>query len=77
MADPTFEEHLEALEEGVRCLEEGEETLERSLAVYEEAVGHLKACHEILGRAEKRVKILREGDEGEIVEEDFVTPENG
>jgi len=72
--DLTFEERMEALEAAVRRLESGEEPLERSLALYEEVVGHLKECHEILRAAEARVKVLVEKD-GTLSEEDFGTPE--
>jgi exodeoxyribonuclease VII small subunit len=65
----SFEERLAMLETAVRALESGEEPLERSLSIYEGAVGHLKACHELLARAEERVRILTE--EGE---EDFAEP---
>jgi exodeoxyribonuclease VII small subunit len=68
---PTFEERMASLEEAVRRLESGEEPLERSLEIYEEVVGHLKACHGILKGAEKRVKVLTETADGELVEEDF------
>ncbi len=69
--EPTFEERLSELETAVRALESGEEALDRSLEIYEQAVGHLKACHEMLGRAEEKVRILS-GD-GEV---DF-DPEGG
>ncbi len=71
MSDESFEGRLKKLEEAVRVLEAGEEPLERSLEIYEEVVGHLKACQEILGAAEKRVKILTEDEEGNLVEEEF------
>ncbi len=67
----TFEERLAELEKAVKALESGEESLEQSLEIYEQAVGHLKACHEILSRAEERVRML--SGEGE---EDF-EPESG
>ncbi len=72
----TFEERLRQLEEGVRLLEAGEVSLDQSLVIYEAAVGHLKACHEILGRAERRVKILSEDAGGNLVEEDFTPSED-
>lgn len=73
--DLGFEERLAKLEEAVRRLESGEETLGISLSIYEEAVAHLKACHEELGKAERRVKILVEDAEGRLVERDFDAPE--
>ena len=57
------EERLAELEGAVRTLEAGEEPLDRSLEIYEQAVGHLKACHEILSRAEERVRILTDSGE--------------
>ena len=72
----SFEEHLRALEDGVRELEGGEATLDESLAAYERSVGHLRACHEILDGAERKVKILAGDGSGERSEEDFETPES-
>jgi exodeoxyribonuclease VII small subunit len=71
----TFEEHRRALEEAVRALESGEEDLERSLEVYEGAVRHLRACHEILARAEERVRVLAESGDGTLEEADYDQPE--
>ena len=64
--EPGFEAHLGKLEEAVRRLESGEETLAGSIAVYEAAVGHLKACHEALEAAEERVRILTGDGEEEF-----------
>lgn len=75
MGEPTFEDRLARLEEAVRILEAGEEPLARSLEIYEEVVEHLKACHAILAAAEKRVKVLTEDEDGNLVEEDFAPPE--
>ncbi|NUN50837.1 MAG: exodeoxyribonuclease VII small subunit [Candidatus Brocadiae bacterium] len=63
-----FEEHLQALEQSVSALEGGELGLEESLVAYEEGVGALKKCHEILDRAEKKVAILLKGDAEEPFE---------
>jgi len=69
MSEP-FEKHLEELENAVARLESGEETLADSLAAYEDAVGRLKSCHEILAAAEERVKILTaDGEEDFELEE--------
>lgn len=66
----TFEERLTELETAVRALESGEEPLDRSLAIYEQAVGHLKACHGMLSRAEEKVRILGEDGESDFDPED-------
>ncbi len=71
----TFEEHLRALEEDVRVLEAGEVGLSEALGIYERAIGHLRACHEILGEMEQRVKILTEDADGNLVEKDFSASE--
>lgn len=70
-ASGVFEERFAKLEEAVRRLEGGEETLEASLAIYEEAVGNLRACLEILARAEGRVKALSIDGDGGVAEADF------
>lgn len=55
---PTFEEALARLEEIAEQLEEGHLGLGESLASYEEGVRHLKLCHELLTRAERKVELL-------------------
>ena len=65
----SFEQHLEELERAVARLESGEETLADALAVYEDAVKRLKACHELLSAAEERVRILTEDGEEDFEEE--------
>ncbi len=61
MAEPrdpstlSFEEALRLLEERVRDLERGEVPLERALALYEEGVLLVRACHEKLDAADKRI----------------------
>ncbi len=62
--DPTFEEHLAAVEAAIRSLESGDIALEDSIDLYAEAMGHLKACHTVLDRAEKRLEIVRKSVEG-------------
>lgn len=51
----SFEDALRQLEERVRELERGEVPLERALALYEEGVGLVRACHEKLDAADKRI----------------------
>jgi exodeoxyribonuclease VII small subunit len=62
----TFEDRLAELETAVRALESGEEPLDQALAIYEQAVGHLKACHGMLSRAEEKVRILSEDGEADF-----------
>lgn len=66
----SFEQQLAELEEIVRQLEDGEKPLDESLALYEKGVTSLKACHAILDRAEKRIKVLVQHASGEPALED-------
>ena len=56
--EPTFEESLGRLEEIAEQLEEGQLGLGESLASYEEGIHHLKVCHELLARAERKIELL-------------------
>lgn len=51
----TFEDALRQLEERVRDLERGDVPLERALALYEEGVALVRACHDRLDAADKRI----------------------
>jgi exodeoxyribonuclease VII small subunit len=56
---PTFEQALEEIERIVRDLEEGRIGLEASLARYEQGVGLLRRCYELLTQAERRIELVR------------------
>ena len=60
----TFEQHLDEIEAAIRKLEGGDIPLEDSIDLYAEAMGHLKACHGVLDKAEKRLEIVRKSVEG-------------
>ena len=60
----TFEEHLDEVEGAIRKLEGGDIALEDSIDLYAEAMAHLKACHAVLDKAEKRHEIVRKSVEG-------------
>ena len=66
----TFEQALSKLEEIVKELESGEAPLDESMKLFEEGVGMVRACTEMLETAEKKVKKLTEKD-GKTVEEDM------
>jgi exodeoxyribonuclease VII small subunit len=55
----SFEDHLEAIEAAIRRLESGDIPLEDSIDLYARAMAHLKACHVVLGEAEKRLELVR------------------
>ncbi len=62
----TFEDALRQLEERVRDLERGEVPLERALALYEEGVKLVRACHEKLDAADKRITELSSEPTGRL-----------
>jgi exodeoxyribonuclease VII small subunit len=70
-APPTFEAALARLEEIVRLLEDGDMPLERALEVFEEGIRLSRFCHGKLQDAERRVEILLENADGEIVPQPF------
>ena len=66
-----FEEAMARLEQIVRALEGGNFPLDESLTLYEEGVKLVKLCSNRLENAEKRIKILVDGGNGTLVEQDF------
>ena len=71
----TFESSLARLEEIVKAMESGDAMLDESLALYEEGVKLIKFCTKALDDAEQKVKILQKGEDGMLVEVDFVKTE--
>lgn len=71
----TFEEALARLDEIVRQMETGSAKLDESLALFEEGVGLVKFCTGELDRAEQKVKIVQNGEDGELTEKPFTKPE--
>ncbi|MEJ2721104.1 MAG: exodeoxyribonuclease VII small subunit [bacterium] len=65
-----FEESMEKLEAIVDELEKGNFTLDESIAKFEEGLKLGKHCRELLEKAEKRIKVLAEGDDGALIEKD-------
>ncbi|MDO4575982.1 MAG: exodeoxyribonuclease VII small subunit [Planctomycetia bacterium] len=56
--EKTFEDHFTRLEQVVHALEEGNTTLDDSLALYSEGVELLKACHDQLANAKRKIALL-------------------
>ena len=54
----SFEESLDELEKIVAELESGKLGLSDALARYEQGVKHLKACQQLLERAERKIELL-------------------
>lgn len=68
---PSFEAALKRIEEIVRSLDDGTAELDRSLELYEEGIGLVRLCSSMLDNAEKKIKILQSGEDGELIEKDF------
>ncbi len=69
-AELPFETIIERLEVIAKKLEGGDTKLEESLALYEEGVGLAKAGTARLDEAERKLEILRDGDDVESFEPD-------
>ncbi len=76
MENMKFEEAILSLEDIVRSLESGNLTLDESISEFERAIKLVKLCSEKLDTAEQRVKILVEGQNGEITDRPFNIDEN-
>lgn len=69
---PSFEDSLGELEAIVGELESGKLGLSDALARYEEGVKHLKSCHQLLERVERKIEILSGMDaEGNPITQSF------
>lgn len=62
----TFEQALAKLEQIVASIESGKASLEESISRYEEGIGLVKQCRTILDRAEKKIQLLAQGDDGTL-----------
>jgi exodeoxyribonuclease VII small subunit len=75
---PSFEDSLGELEAIVGELESGQLGLSDALARYEEGVKHLKSCHSLLVRAERKIELLSGVDaDGQPITEPFDEAEHG
>lgn len=75
MAVKTFEEDMKELEQVVAKLESGDVTLDESLKLFEKGIKLSGSCQKKLDEAERRVKILTAGSDGEMTEENFEAEE--
>jgi len=64
MAEKTFEQSLQRLEEIVRLLEKGDAPLAESLGLFEEGAGLIRTCGAQLDEAEQKVVKLRKSADG-------------
>ncbi len=72
-----FEEALAKLEAIAEQIESGEIGLEASIDKYEEGMGLVARCRDILSQAEQRIQKLQENAEGELKKTPFTPPAGG
>ena len=66
-----FEEAMAELERITQRLESRDGTLDESIADFEKAVALIKICNDKLEKAEQKVKILIEGEDGAVTDMPF------
>ncbi len=67
----SFEESLNELEKITTELEKGELSLDDAISKFESGIKLSKECSEKLNKAEKRINILVQSENGDMVEEKF------
>ena len=71
MANKTFEENMQRLEQIVRAMERGDVPLEESLKLFQEGTELVRNCGKLLDEAELQVKMILTDAAGNPVEENF------
>lgn len=64
----SFEEMITELEEIVAKLENGDAHLDEAVALFEKGMKLSVKCQSQLDKAEQKVKVLTEGQDGEVIE---------
>ncbi len=72
----SFEDKMKKLEEIAVELEKGDLDLDNSVTKFEEGMKLSKECSEMLEKAEKKITMLIKGENGELMEENFVQNED-
>ena len=72
----SYEQALARLEQIIRAMENDKIPLAESLALYEEGVVIVRRLSAELDDAERKIKILQQNAQGEIVAVDFITEED-
>ena len=67
----TFEESITELEQIVTLLESGDAPLDEAVALFEKGMKLSAKCHDQLDKAEQKVKLLTENEEGAVKTTDF------
>ncbi len=73
MSKQTFEKAMKKLEQIVQELESGDLPLEKAINIFEEGVKLSKFCSNKLDETEKRVTILMQDAEGNVLEKPFIS----
>ncbi|HXG30348.1 MAG TPA: exodeoxyribonuclease VII small subunit [Thermodesulfobacteriota bacterium] len=67
----SFEDALNELKTIIEKLESGNLSLEESLAAFERGTRLIASCHEKLNEVQRRVQILVESLEGDVIRKEF------
>lgn len=70
--EKTFEDGLNELEDIATKLESGNLNLDEAIKEFEKGIKLSKECSQKLDEAEKKINILVQGENGELVEENFI-----
>jgi exodeoxyribonuclease VII small subunit len=76
MSKQTFEKAMKKLEQIVQELESGDLPLEKAITKFEEGVKLSKFCSNKLDETEKKVTILMQDTEGNVLEKPFMSENN-
>ena len=71
----SFEDNMKKLEEIAIELEKGDLDLDTSVKKFEEGMKISKECSQMLEKAEKKITMLIKGEDGQLIEENFVQNE--
>ncbi len=69
--DKSFEEAISQLEQIVSRLEKGDISLEESITNFQQGIELSRYCAAKLDEAEKKISILLQDEEGNLIEKDF------
>ena len=72
----TFEESITELEQIVTLLESGDAPLDEAVTLIEKGMKLSAKCHDQLDKAEQKVKLLTENEEGAVKTTDFNSGED-
>ncbi len=73
--EKSFEESLNELEQIASKLESGDLGLDEAIKEFENGIKLSKECSKKLDEAEKKINILVQNENGDLVEESFVSQE--